>query len=205
MAPKLDLVRYREVRLADLRNDQKTPAQILNADLASPTQEQFQEFTLSQIKRIIHGSNTGLWKDDFSTQGIGSLQELSQGRRFVADCPADHAIGDFVRVTGPSVAFVRPVEKVNVADSSTMPAIGVIIDKSSATRALVLTLGEIEISPTILVPGKRYFLGEDSQLADAPPTPGPGQKFSAQVVGVAVDVGVLLVTPNTWFVVRVGD
>ena len=76
--PNRDIVRYREVRRADQLDDQKTALQILAAHLASGTQEELQEFVLSQVKRIIHGDAAGNWYDDFNAGGaILSLEELS--------------------------------------------------------------------------------------------------------------------------------
>jgi hypothetical protein len=70
-------LRYKVVRRADAYDDQKPAIQILNAEGLSLTQEEYQEFILSQIKRIIHGDNPGIWKDDFEGAGILSLEELT--------------------------------------------------------------------------------------------------------------------------------
>lgn len=70
-------VRYKVVRRADTYDDQKPALQILNAEGLSLTQEEYQEFLLSQIKRIIHGDNPGIWKDDFEGAGTLSLEELT--------------------------------------------------------------------------------------------------------------------------------
>ena len=76
--PNRDIVRYREVRRADQLDDQKTALQILAAHVASGTQEELQEFVLSQVKRIIHGDAAGNWYDNFNAGGaILSLEELS--------------------------------------------------------------------------------------------------------------------------------
>ena len=69
--------RYEAVWKADLTDDQKTAAAILTALASSVTQQDLQEFILSQIKRIIHGNNPGHWYDDFVAAGIPSLQQLA--------------------------------------------------------------------------------------------------------------------------------
>lgn len=79
MPTRVDLVRYREVRIADLLDDQKTAAEILGAYTASETQEDLQEYVLSQLKRVIFGNDPGEWKTDFAAAGIKSLIELTGG------------------------------------------------------------------------------------------------------------------------------
>lgn len=82
-------LRYKVVRRADAYDDQKPALQILNAEGLSLTQEEYQEFILSQIKRIIHGDNPGIWKDDFEGAGILSLEDLTalagQGQHLLLD------------------------------------------------------------------------------------------------------------------------
>lgn len=71
-----DIIRYREVRRADALNDQKTAGQILTALGVSVTQEDLQQFVLSQLKRVIFGNNPGNWYSDFESAGIPSLAQL---------------------------------------------------------------------------------------------------------------------------------
>jgi hypothetical protein len=70
-------IRYEVIRRADLYDDQKPATQILTAEGLSLTQEEYQEYILSQIKRIIHRDNPGIWKDDFGAAGVLSLEELT--------------------------------------------------------------------------------------------------------------------------------
>jgi hypothetical protein len=76
-------VRYRSIRVADKTDDQKTAIEILNSLVSSISQEDLQEFILSQIKRIIHGNNPGFWRDDFLNQGIKSLEDLTLSDKLV--------------------------------------------------------------------------------------------------------------------------
>ena len=208
MPPKKDLVRYKEVRRADLLNDQKTAPQILQADPASITQEQFQEFILSQIKRIIHGNNVGIWKTDFVAQGILSLQDIlltSLPQFFLADCLATDAIGDPVIVTGPSVLSFPQVTRVDIKTTGlTKPSVGVISEKSTPTRCKVITLGEFTYSPATLVPGKPYWAAYGGGLTDVIPTPDPAGKIACQVIGTAIDTGRLIVNPERRPTIRTG-
>jgi hypothetical protein len=188
--PPKDLVRYKEVRVADRRNDQKTAAQILNADAASITQEQLQEFVLSQIKRIIHGDHAGTWKDDFEASGILSLQDLSLGlATFEANCLVTDVVNAAARITGPAIAGLKQVTTCDISAAGGYPAVGLILSKSSPTRCTVQTSGAFAVGP--LVPGATYFVGFTGQPALAP-LPPSGSGFAAiQSLGVALDVGVL--------------
>lgn len=197
MPPPKDLVRFKEVRVADLRNDQKTAAQILNADAASLTQEQFQEFILSQIKRIIHGDNVGVWKDDFLALGILDLQDISAGQLLPADCQAGDSPGAAVRITGPYVLGVAQVTTCDVSIAGGYPAIGIIQYKTSPTRCFVRMAGPLAGYIT-LTPGVTYFVGFDGMPAAAP-LPASITGFTAvQALGVAIDATTLQVsvTPN---------
>lgn len=129
------------------------------------------------------------------TSADGTDEELfARGRYFDADCLATDAVGDFIRITGGKVAGVYQVSKVDILDASTMPAIGLITSKTSTTSCFVRTFGII--AATGLVPGARYWVGSDSQIAAVHPTPGIGEIAVAQVVGVALDSTELLLRPE---------
>lgn len=76
--------RYNRVRVADNTNDQKTPSQIVaGATGGSVTQEDYQEFVLSQIKRIIFGASAGNWYSSFESQDIQPLAEISGAEKII--------------------------------------------------------------------------------------------------------------------------
>lgn len=83
MSPKTRL-RYKKVWKAGVFDDQKTAPQIAASETTSTTQEDFQEFVLSQIKRIIHGNAVGRWFDDPAAvpSNIQILLDLVLGQRF---------------------------------------------------------------------------------------------------------------------------
>ena len=197
MPPKKDLVRYREVRVADLQNDQKTAPQILNAPAASITQEQFQEFILSQIKRIIHGDNAGTWRDDFLALGILDLEDMARGQIFPADCLSSDSAGACVRITGPYVLGVAQVTTCDISVAGGYPAVGVIQYKTSATRCFVRAQGALA-GYVSLVPGQTYFVGFDGFPALAPLPPSLSSFAAIQSIGIALDVTTLQlsVSPN---------
>ena len=53
-------LRKKETRIADNLDDQKTPTEIENSEIVSVTQEDLQEYILSQIRQIL---GTPRWKN----------------------------------------------------------------------------------------------------------------------------------------------
>jgi hypothetical protein len=192
-------VRYRAIRVADELDDQKTALSILNALVSSITQEDLQEFILSQVKRIIHGNAAGTWRDDFEAAGILSLDELTQlstsgGFELPAICEAVDQVGDVVYIAGDSVGGVIQVSKVDVTNYSKMPGVGVILSKSTLTRCMILRYGILNVSG--LIPGRTYFVGLEGTPTVTRPVAGVGQKVFVQVLGVAMDSSRLLFNPS---------
>lgn len=64
------------VKKAETFDDQKTAVEIAEAEATATTQESFQHFILSQLKRLIHGNDPGRWFDDPVT-GSAPLAVLS--------------------------------------------------------------------------------------------------------------------------------
>lgn len=193
-------VRYRVVRVADNTDDQKTASAILNALVSSISQEDLQEFLLSQIKRVIHGNHAGTWRDDFEGDGILSLEDLTrlsriEGFEIPATCQATDQVGDLVYISGDSTAGVIQVTKVDITDYSKMPGVGAIISKSSSTQCMILRYGILSVSG--LIPGRTYFVGFDgTPTATRPVVVVVGQKAFVQVIGVAMDSSRLMLNPS---------
>lgn len=57
-------VRAPEIRKPDTFNDQHSASEIANAESSSVNSEDFINFIISQIKRVIHGDGSGEWHDD---------------------------------------------------------------------------------------------------------------------------------------------
>lgn len=126
------------------------------------------------------------------------------GRYFQADCLASDVIGHFVYVTGPSVSSVPQVNKVDIRVQGRFPAVGMILEKSSFTRCLVVVFGEVAVSPAVLVPGKTYWIGLDGKLTATFPAAGVGECVATQVLGYAIDTGRLLINPERRPTILVG-
>lgn len=115
-----------------------------------------------------------------NTPGRGVDERLTaQGRYFEADCLAADSVGDFVYITGTPVSGFYQVTQVDITDPSAMPAVGVIVEKSTSTRCFVQTEGLFFTSG--LTPQARYWVGADSQISPSPPV-----SDIAQVIGIAL-------------------
>lgn len=130
--------------------------------------------------------------------------QMALGRYFQADCLSSDAVGTFVYPAGLAVAGVPQVTKVDLLTMGKFPAIGMIVEKSSATRCLVQARGEVEVSPAVLIPGHSYFIGLDGLLSDGPPVPGSGTRAAIQCVALAFDVGRLLLNVHPTVFLRSG-
>lgn len=74
----ITLKRYNSIRRADNTDDQQGSPAIQGALIASDTQEDLQVFILSRMRQIIFGETSSEhWYDDFFSEGILSLKELS--------------------------------------------------------------------------------------------------------------------------------
>jgi hypothetical protein len=100
-------------------------------------------------------------------------------------CAATDAVGDVVRFSGDKVGNRYQVTKVNIDSLATMPAIGVILRKTSATECEVQTSGALKGVYSGLTPNLTLFIGTDSRLTHTvtpQPTTGPR---AHQIMGVA--------------------
>lgn len=126
------------------------------------------------------------------------------GRYFEADCLSSDDVDDCVYVTGPDVGGVAQVSKVDPRNISTMPMVGIIVEKSTTTKCLVQTFGEVHLSQ-ILVPGKRYFVGTSGTPDVNIPTALVGGVAAVQPIGTALDEDRLLLLPNMNMIIRRND
>ena len=86
-----------------------------------------------------------------------------------AFCFSTDAVGDAVYVTGNKVGDLYQVTKVDIDDITTMPAIGIVIEKPTptATTCTIQLGGVIRDVYTGLTPQKPLFIGTDSRLTHA--------------------------------------
>lgn len=70
------LIRFDQIRKALQLDDQKDPAEIWSGPGLALTEQDLQEYVLSQIKQIIFGDHDGEWNSDFAAAGILPLADL---------------------------------------------------------------------------------------------------------------------------------
>jgi hypothetical protein len=128
---------------------------------------------------------------------------LARGRYFQADCLAGDVVGAFVYITGASIATIPQVTTVDIKVSGKYPAVGMILEKSTSTRCLVIVFGEVVVSPATLTPGKHYWIGTSGLLSATLPAPGVGERVATQLAGYAIDAGRLLISPERRVTIRV--
>jgi len=106
-------------------------------------------------------------------------------------CSSADSVGDFVRIAGPVVGTTYVVTKADPSNHLTMPAVGNLIQKLTATTGIMQKQGLCAVSgvPALAV-GKMVFVGLDGKATSiAPPASSSSTLFSmVQSIGVAAAV-----------------
>jgi len=121
-----------------------------------------------------------------------------------ANCQTSDNVGDCVYITGGMVGEFYQVTKVDPADQSKMPAVGIITSKKGPTECRVQFLGEIKNIYSLMTPGKLLFIGSDGRLNETPPLPLPSGYVFVQPMAVVASSTVLVVAPALLLTKRVG-
>ena len=108
---------------------------------------------------------------------------------FDAICLAGDAVGDGVYFFAPLLGGTPRVTKVDITDNGKMPAVGIIVEKSTSTTCFVQTSGLVENLPFSLSTGLRVFF-TNSGLSDS--IPGTTGDF-AQIAGFATDTDSMVI------------
>lgn len=192
--------RLETIRRPDVRNDQLDPSAIA-AD-ASSNDESLDDYVsrvLSQLKRILHGGDSGNWDDDVATVfgTDASLKNLlSSSGSVVPDklrsntgeftVPASVNVRDLVYVTGALAA-----DQADANDIARGPVYAIVLDKPTSTTATLALGGKIP-GFTGLTPGAALFVGTGGAVV-SPPLSATGY---AQRVGVAISSTTIVFTPS---------
>lgn len=119
-----------------------------------------------------------------------------QGSQVVqAICSPTDQVGDAVYANGQAGGFYQ-VARVDITLTNKMPAIGIITKKWDSTKVLVQLWGEVTSVYSELTPGRTYFVDHSGRPSTSPPVAAPGNYTYQQVIGVALDMGTLLVKPS---------
>jgi hypothetical protein len=122
----------------------------------------------------------------------GKLDAVTDNFGFDANCPSTVSVGDLIYATGPLVGGLPQVDRVDPTQLIKMPALGIVVDKGSATECSFITCGMVQVLSS-LVPNARYYVGADGRPTTSVPNPRP---LFFQVIGVALDEGTLLFQPS---------
>lgn len=111
---------------------------------------------------------------------------------YKALCETTDAVGDVIRITGDKVGDRYQVTRVDIDTLPTLPAIGIIIQKTAPTECLIQTAGVVSNIYTGLTPHLTLFVGTDGRLTHTvTPHPSTGQR-AHQIMGVALGTTDLL-------------
>jgi hypothetical protein len=128
-----------------------------------------------------------------ATSIVGALNEIQTGSFPMTSLPGEYtvpgAVGvqDIVYITGSSTADVT-----DRTSAATMPAIGVVIAKPTATTATLAYVGPVSGFAT-LTPGAEYYIGTAGGI-ESPSAAGDGDVV--QRAGVAITADILLFNPD---------
>lgn len=126
----------------------------------------------------------------------------SRPRIMAADCDASDSVFDCVHVAAAAVAGRAQVRKCDPKTNGfTHPPVGVIFEKPTATTAIVITLGEMDVG-VALTPGRSVWVGANAQPTSSVPSPDPGGKIATILIGTATDAGRLFVRPESRPIIR---
>jgi hypothetical protein len=156
------LSRLRATRTSGTYDDQKTPAEILQAETLSEDLEQLLDYVLSQLRRVL---GTADWKDAVPASLAALLSGLGELDSDLVDgtCADTDAVGDFVYLSGNPFGGRYQVDKVDVTDETMVPAWGVIVEKSAPAECRVRYRGIVDGAYTGLTPGVTYYIGTDGR------------------------------------------
>ena len=166
--------RYDRVRVADMTDDQKTAAQIVTgATGGSVTQEEYQEFVLSQMKRMIFGDLAGNWYDDFLAGNINPLAQTERVEKvsFAYNTPSPLVLQQVfagqvldrcaILLTTPfndPAAFVTSPSLVLAAGEATLTILGNTYDQSALFEFSIMDFFQLTISPGVATAGAGLLL-----------------------------------------------
>lgn len=130
-------------------------------------------------------------------------RSLSQKERVTASCGVGDAVGDVVYVSGAKSGADYSVTKTDPTAYASMPGLGIVIYKISATRCVVQLSGEVLGLYTGLTPGRVCWVGLDSRPTQTPPAAPISGRAYLNALGIATSTDILLLRPTDDMKVRV--
>lgn len=110
-------------------------------------------------------------------------------------CLSSDSVGNIVCLRDVSTTTGRwRVEKANCYDETKMPAIGVLISKTTPTTGIMVRIGEVDGIFSSLNPKLHYFVGENGDLVTPEPTAPVGVSVIVQAFGIPISNDILFLT-----------
>lgn len=122
--------------------------------------------------------------------------DLSVAYRADAECLSGDSVGKSVYIRDDLSSGRYSVETADPTTFSKMPAIGMIIGKTSDTLCTVQFRGEVSGIYSGMTPGSLLFVGDSGSLVSAMPSPTGSVKKFAQIMGVALASNIIGLSPD---------
>lgn len=183
-------------------DDQQSAAQVAATEAAAANLKEFFDGMMSQMKRIIHGDDSGEWHDDISSVfgSDASLKALLAGSGSVVPDKLRSNTGEFVVPSGAAVrdlVFISGSLAATLADNSSIatgPVVALILDKPTATTATLAFAGKIG-GFSGLTPGDELFVGSAGGIVTPGSLPNSEGNYM-QRIGVALNATSILLSPG---------
>lgn len=197
------LQRLDQVAKPDSFDDQLAAAQVAAIESSATDFGEFIEGILSQLKRIIHGDESGDWHDDPVTVfgSDASLLALLRSMYRPVACLVTDTASDFTCIRGDRVNGKWRVEKADPENEAKMPAVGVLVSKSTPTVGIIQVTGPCGLFSGLDFTKSAYHLGA-SGIQSGLPVVGGGGYVMVQQIGKPVASDVLWLTNDTRMVKR---
>ena len=119
-------------------------------------------------------------------------------------CLAADAVGDLICIRGNRINGKWRVQRADPYDLARMPAVGVLLSKTTPTVGVALLLGAAQLWGNLFHPGAVCFVGADGRPRHGPPPVGPGGWALVQAIGTAAAEDTLLLACGCGMIRRRG-
>ena len=122
--------------------------------------------------------------------------DIGSETRVSVSCLAGDQVGRLMSIRGEKVDDKWIVQTANPYDGSKMPAVGILISKSTPTTGIMIRIGDIVNQYTGLDVTKPAFVGANGEVVQVSPTPSGGI-VKIQKIGFPIDSDVLHLSGGT--------
>ncbi len=146
--------------------------------------------------QFIPSGNLPIWVQHYryvGTKGVASSGDVQKTQEVA--CLTTDSVGDLMCIRDVMTATNRwRVQAADCTDITKMPAVGVLISKTTPTTGIMQLFGDVTGLFSGLDVTKKYFVGPAGTLVTPAPFPGVGSKVHVQRFGFSVSSTVLWLT-----------